>query len=133
VVAQAVTGNQNIGKGGGPRHFDRRKMFLSFHLGIPYAYVYITAQVSLNLADSVTLTVRLRSETKDQLAVLAGRTRRTSSFLAAEAIADYVARELAIVEGIEQGRGDIRAGRVVTHAGVSDEARAIIKAARPKR
>jgi predicted transcriptional regulator len=64
---------------------------------------------------------------------LAGRTRRTSSFLAAEAIADYVARELAIVEGIEQGRGDIRAGRVVTHAGVSDEARAIIKAARPKR
>jgi len=53
------------------------------------------------MAGSATLTVRLPSQTKDQLAVLAGRTRRTSSFLAAEAIADYVARELAVVEAIE--------------------------------
>jgi predicted transcriptional regulator len=49
------------------------------------------------MSDSTTLTVRLPSDIKDQLAVLAGRTRRTSSFVAAEAIATYVARELAIV------------------------------------
>jgi predicted transcriptional regulator len=85
------------------------------------------------MAESATLTVRLRSETKDQLAVLADRTRRTSSFLAAEAIADYVARELAIVEGIEQGRCDIQAGRFSSHAEVAREAKAIIKAARIKR
>jgi predicted transcriptional regulator len=85
------------------------------------------------MADSATLTVRLPSEIKDQLAVLAGRTRRTSSFLAAEAIAIYVTSELAIVEGIEQGRDDIRAGRLSSHDEVAKEARAIIKVARENR
>ncbi len=85
------------------------------------------------MADSATLTVRLPSQTKDQLALLAGRTRRTSSFLAAEAIADYVVRELAIVEAIEQGRADIRAGRFTPHAEVAREAQAVIEAARAKR
>lgn len=80
------------------------------------------------MADTTTLTVRLPSETKDRLAILAGRTRRTSSFLAAEAIADYVARELAIVEAIEQGRADIRAGQFTSHAKVAREARAVIDA-----
>jgi predicted transcriptional regulator len=84
------------------------------------------------VSDSTTLTVRLPSRTKDQLAVLAERTRRTSSFLAAEAIAGYVARELAIVEAIEQGRDDIRAGRFTSHAEVAREARAVIRAAKTK-
>ncbi len=84
------------------------------------------------MADSTTLTVRLPSETKDRLADLAGRMRRTSSFLAAEAIADYVARELAVVEAIEQGRADMRAGHVTPHDQVAREARAVIAAARPK-
>jgi predicted transcriptional regulator len=56
---------------------------------------------------SITLTVRLSTGTKDRLVILADRTR---SFLAAEAIADYVARELAIVEAIETGRVEVRAG-----------------------
>ncbi len=62
--------------------------------------------------------------------MLAGRTRRSSSFLAAEAIADYVARELAVVEGSEQGRADIRAGRFTPHVEVAREARAVVRAAR---
>ena len=82
------------------------------------------------MSDSTTLTVRLSSGTKDQLAVLAGRTRRTSSFLAAEAIADYVARELAVVEAIEAGREDIREGRFIPNAEVDADIRAIIAAAR---
>jgi len=64
--------------------------------------------------------------------VLAGRTRRTSSFLAAEAIADYVARELAVVEAIEQGRADIRAGRFTHQVEVAREDQAVIEAARTK-
>ncbi len=84
------------------------------------------------MPESTTLTVRLSTETKEQLAELAGRMRRTRSFLAAEAIADYVARELAIIEKIEQGRADVRAGRVVPHEEVAREARAIIEAARTK-
>jgi len=65
--------------------------------------------------ESTTLTVRLTPELKRRLGELAERTRRTRSFLAGEAIADYVARELAIVAGIERGLEDMRAGRVVPH------------------
>ncbi len=74
---------------------------------------------------STTLTLRLPAELKDKLARLSVCTQRTKSFLAGEAIADYVARELAIIEGIERGLDDMRAGRVVSH----EEAKARIKAA----
>jgi len=84
------------------------------------------------VADSTTLTVRLPLQTKDKLSLLAGRTRRTSSFLAAEAITDYVVRELAIVEAIEQGRADTREGRLTPDAEVRRDVRAMIKAARRK-
>lgn len=85
------------------------------------------------MTESATLTVRLSSRTKNQLTDLAGRTRRTRSFLAAEAIAAYVERELAAVEGIERGRADVRAGRVTPHDEVEREAHAIIEAARAGR
>ena len=64
---------------------------------------------------SETVTVRINPETKSRLEALAGHTRRTKSFLAGEAIADYVERELAIVEGIKRGLADIEAGRTVPH------------------
>jgi len=85
------------------------------------------------MAESDTLTVRLSTQTKAQLGELAGRTRRTRSFLAAEAIADYVARELTIVEAIERGRADVAAGRVTPHDDVTRDVRAIIGAARADR
>ena len=85
------------------------------------------------MPDSSTLTVRLSNETKAQLATLAGRTRRTRSFLAAEAIAAYVERELAVVEAVERGRADVRAGRVTPHDQVTREAHEIIEAARAGR
>ena len=72
---------------------------------------------------STTLTVRLAPELKDRLGKLAERTRRTKSFLAEEAIAGYVERELEIVAGIERGLDDKRAGRIVPH----DEAMARIR------
>ena len=64
---------------------------------------------------SETVTVRLDRETKSQLERLARHTRRTKSFLAGEAISDYVERELAIVEAIERGLADVEAGRVTPH------------------
>jgi predicted transcriptional regulator len=85
------------------------------------------------MAESTTLTVRLSVETRDRLAALAEHTRRTRSFLAAEAIADYVARELAVVEAVESGRADVRAGRVTSHDEVAREARAVIEAVRADR
>ena len=67
------------------------------------------------MSTSTTMTVRLPPELKERLGKLAERTRRTKSFLAGEAIADYVARELAIIEGVQRGLEDVRAGRVVPH------------------
>lgn len=65
---------------------------------------------------SETVTIRMPSETKARLEELARHTRRSKSFLAGEAIADYVERELAIIEGIERGLADMEAGKVTSHA-----------------
>ena len=73
-----------------------------------------------------TMTIRLSSSTKEKLAELAQHTRRTKSFLASEAIADYVERELAIVAGVQRGLKDMAAGRVTDHHVVMDEIDEII-------
>jgi predicted transcriptional regulator len=67
------------------------------------------------MSNSATLTVRLPSQVKQRLGRLASHTKRTKSYLAGEAIADFVERELAIVEGIKRGLEDMKAGRVVPH------------------
>jgi len=67
---------------------------------------------------SETVTIRVPSETKARLEELARHTRRSKSFLAGEAIADYVERELAIVEGIKRGLADVEAGRTTPHEDV---------------
>jgi predicted transcriptional regulator len=78
---------------------------------------------------SETVTIRLSPETKGQLEKLAAQTRRTKSFLAGEAIADYVERELAIVEGIKRGLADMEAGRVTPHDKAMRRLRATIERA----
>lgn len=65
---------------------------------------------------SETITVRLPADVKQRLGRLAERTKRTKSFLASEAIAGFVERELQIVEGIERGLADLRKDNVVEHA-----------------
>ncbi len=81
---------------------------------------------------STTLTVRLPPELKDRLGKLAERTRRTKSFLAGEAIAGYVERELEIVSGIERGLDDMKAGHVVPHEDVMADIGATIKKAKTR-
>jgi predicted transcriptional regulator len=73
---------------------------------------------------STTMTIRLSSETKAELGLLANATRRSKSFLAAEAVAAYVARERGIIEGIERGLADMNAGQTIPH----DEAMAEVDA-----
>ena len=77
------------------------------------------------MSASTTLTIRLTQEAKRQLSHLADLTHRTKSFLAADAIAKYVARESEIIGGIERGLADMKAGRVVPH----DEAMARLEGA----
>ena len=67
------------------------------------------------MSENTTLTLRLPVELKAQLLRLAEHTRRRQGALGVEAISAYVARELAIIDGIERGRQDVRAGRYVSN------------------
>ena len=83
-------------------------------------------------AQSETVTVRLDTATKARLEELAQHTRRTKSFLAGEAIADYVDRELAIVAGIERGLADMNTGRTVSHEAAKRRIRQTIASAKKR-
>lgn len=78
------------------------------------------------MTGSTTMSIRLSSETKAQLGELATATRRSKSFLAAEAVEAYVARERAIVEGIERGLADMKAGRTIPHDDAMAEVDALL-------
>jgi len=86
------------------------------------------------MAESTTLTVRLTPQVKRQLGRLAAHTQRTRSYLAGEAISNFVERELAIVEGVKRGLDDMHAGRVVPHRAAMRRLRATVaRAARKKK
>jgi RHH-type rel operon transcriptional repressor/antitoxin RelB len=66
-----------------------------------------------------TLSIRIDTETKKRLDALARRSKRSKSFLAAEAIAAYVDAESWQLSEIEAGLADLDEGRVVSHEKVS--------------
>ncbi len=74
------------------------------------------------MPSGVTMTIRVNPDVKAKLDRIAAGTRRSRSFLAGEAVAAYVDRELAIVEGVTRGLADMEAGRLIPH----DEAMAEI-------
>lgn len=82
---------------------------------------------------STTMTIRVSSETKLKLERIAADTRRSKSFLAAEAVSAYVDRELDIIDGIKRGMADATAGRVVAHDEAMAEIDAVIEAAETRR
>ncbi len=67
------------------------------------------------MADSTTLTVRLDARLKKKLDKLAGSTKRSKSFLAAEAIANYVELNEWQIKAIKAGIKDADEGRMVEH------------------
>jgi len=79
------------------------------------------------------MTIRISHETKQKLDRIASDTRRSKSFLAAEAVSAYVDRELEIIQGIKRGMADVRAGRIMPHERVSAEARQIIADAKRRK
>jgi predicted transcriptional regulator len=78
---------------------------------------------------STTMTIRVSTDVKEKLERLAHDTRRSRSFLAAEAVSAYVERELEIIDGVQQGLADVVAGRTVPHAEAMTEIYAAIDAA----
>ncbi|WP_342240667.1 CopG family ribbon-helix-helix protein [Inquilinus sp. OTU3971] len=82
---------------------------------------------------STTMTIRIRPDVKEKLDRIAADTRRSRSFLAGEAVAAYVDRELEIIEGIKRGMADAETGRIVPHDEAMAEIYAAIEAAEAKR
>lgn len=80
---------------------------------------------------STTMTIRVSPEVKAKLGRIAADTRRSKSFLAGEAVAAYVDRELEIIEGVKRGLADMEAGRLVPHPEAMAEIYAAIEAANP--
>ena len=80
-----------------------------------YVFSCTHAEKEPAMATSTTMTIRLDPHLKAKLGRLADGTRRSRSFLAAEAVEAYLDRELAIIEGIERGLADVEAGRTVSH------------------
>jgi predicted transcriptional regulator len=66
-----------------------------------------------------TLSIRIDSETKRRLDLLARRSRRSKSFLAAEAITAYVQTEEWQLGEIQAGLRDLDRGDVVSHEKVA--------------
>ena len=69
---------------------------------------------------STTLSLRIDEETKARLDALAKRSRRSKSFLAAEAIASYVDVESWQLDETAAGLDDLEQGRTVDHDAVAD-------------
>jgi predicted transcriptional regulator len=79
------------------------------------------------------MTIRLDQEVKRKLSRLAEGTRRSRSYLAAEAVTAYVDRELEIIEGIHRGLADLEAGRVVPHEKAMTQIDSLVDAAERRR
>ena len=82
---------------------------------------------------STTMTIRVRPDVKEKLDRIAADTQRSKSFLAGEAVAAYVERELEIIDGIKRGMADAAAGRVVSHEDAMAEIYAVIEEAKTEK
>ncbi|MBY3295222.1 ribbon-helix-helix protein, CopG family [Rhizobium laguerreae] len=85
------------------------------------------------MAGSTTMTIRVRPDVKEKLDRIAADTQRSKSFLAGEAVAAYVERELEIIEGIKRGMADAEAGRVIPHEQAVGEMRKVIEDAKRRK
>jgi predicted transcriptional regulator len=66
-----------------------------------------------------TLSIRINAETKKRLNALARSSKRSTSFLAAEAIAVYVESEEWQLEELHAGKADLESGQTVGHEKVT--------------
>ncbi len=72
------------------------------------------------MGDSTTITLRIDSEIKDRLEMLAKSTKRSKSSLAAEGIEEFVKREERQIEGIRKAMASLDRGEGVKHDQVTE-------------
>jgi predicted transcriptional regulator len=82
---------------------------------------------------STATTIRVSPEIKSTLERIAIDTRRSTSFLAAEAVSACVERELQSLDGIKRALADARLGHVVPHDDTMAEIHTVIDAAEAAR
>lgn len=82
------------------------------------------------MAETTTITIRIPVHLKEKLDRLAGLTERSRTYLAAQALEQYVGYELEIVESMRRGIEDYEAGRYFTNEEVFAGAREIIAKAK---
>ncbi len=82
---------------------------------------------------STTMTIRVHPDVKDKLDRIAAETQRSKSFLAGEAVAAYVDRELEIIESIKRGIDDADAARVISHEQAVSDMREVIEDVRRRK
>ena len=86
------------------------------------------------MADSETMTVRLSRELKEKLERLAKNTARSRSYLAAEAIAEYVDNNAWQVEETRKAVEQANAGGpFVAHDDVEKYAETLVRGEKPRR
>jgi len=66
----------------------------------------------------VTITARIDGELSRRLSRLSTLQGRSKSWVVGKALSAYLEAELAFVEAVEQGRSDVRDGRVASHEDV---------------
>lgn len=84
------------------------------------------------MAQTTTITVRIPLELKEKLDRLSDATKRSRSYLAAEALEIYTRYELEIVEGILEGMADFEAGNFIPHEEVVAETKRLINEAKER-
>jgi predicted transcriptional regulator len=82
------------------------------------------------MPDDVAIEARIPADLNDALARLASARRKRKSTLVREALAAYVQSEQEFAAAVEEGRADVRAGRVVDHADVMREIRQLLETKR---
>jgi predicted transcriptional regulator len=79
------------------------------------------------VTSDTTVTVRVSSELRDRLEALALETKRSKSFLANEAIQQYVESEEEIIEGIKQATKEMDEGKWISREDVMRQSAEMIK------
>ena len=82
------------------------------------------------MPDDVPIEARIPAELDDALARLASARGKRKSALVREALTEYVLSEAAFAAAVEEGRADIRAGRIVENADVIREIRELLASKR---
>jgi predicted transcriptional regulator len=79
----------------------------------------------MNMSNRATVTFHTSPEVKARLELLAGRTRRSKSFLTNEAVERYLAEEEDFIRDVEAGIAEANAGQLVEHEDAAKYLRAL--------